>query len=1061
MSGTQQFSLFGSSSGKGLLFAGGSLKQYLDDHRTTSIPDIEKKTTIVREWLRSLENTDATEVSLEARFLQDIFVGVLGYSLYPAGSQRASLYSKPPKAVTNISRVPDALLGSFGEHHQAVTAAVELKTPGTKLDLPQAREKSETPVEQGFYYGRRILGARWVLVSDMRVIRLYSVHSAHEYEEFSLAECVSDDSHATQRFRTLYLLLHHDNLVSGHAAASISLLYAKSNEVQYAIRDGFYSAYYQIRADLFDEIGRASSRMEPAPSRSELLQATQRLLDRLLFIYYCEDHPQRLIPPATVAAVTQAARSMPGPSHSKVYENLKFLFKEVDAGSPPGSGIQVAGYNGELFKDHPIIDHIALPDRLHDRLYLAAVGGGRTRTIHGVWGLHEFDFWSELNEHLLGHIFEESLSDLESVGATSNVQAASKLQERRRKGIYYTSSTLSDFLSNSALSALLNEKAPVDASSETALSESLAKRLGTLLELHVLDPACGSGAFLVSAYREMLAEYWRVRALQDVQKSGPSTLFDATGAHDQALLLRSCLFGVDLQPQAVEIAKLALWLRSARKGEKVADLGRNLVPGNSLRVDELFTLLDAKPGQFDLVIGNPPWGSEVDAETYAEAASALGVSDRALDSWELFVYLGLRALRPGGRLAFVLPDSFLYPNKSGTREHVFRESTIEKIYNLGPDWFGKGVRMGTVILQTRKGDARTEGNMLAAVLAGDLREQAIAGRIPLTQVEAQRARYIPIARSIASEKFEIEVFRGRRDDTVMSKMEAASIGLGAICDRARGEEMNKAGLAWQCPSCLSPTVPGRKQKGGGYLPKLCPACGHEIEPETASTISLVVDTPPHSVTAFVPFIDGDDITRRYQRVVPTKWLNVAISGWDYKSADVYLAPKILVRQAGVGIVATLDETDARCPQSIYIYRLLPKYVTNGYRHEFILGALLSRTMAYYLFKKFGEIDPAKAHAKLTHERLSTLPIPSVDFSSQSQKTAHDAICVGVRELLNGTAKLGGQSDRSVELSLRELWGLTPDDGAFINREFLDVPDSQIVRDLFPNGVPRAPGVTAT
>ena len=65
---------------------------------------------------------------------------------------------------------------------------------------------------------------------------------------------------------------------------------------------------------------------------------------------------------------------------------------------------------------------------------------------------------------------------------------------------------------------------------------------------------------------------------------------------------------------------------------------------------------------------------------------------------------------------------------------------------------------------------------------------------------------------------------------------------------------------------------------------------------------------------------------------------------------MYRPPKILIRQAGVGIFAALDETDSRCPQSVYVYRLRDGERAKGYKHEFVLAALLSRTMAYPVFK---------------------------------------------------------------------------------------------------------------
>ena len=99
--------------------------------------------------------------------------------------------------------------------------------------------------------------------------------------------------------------------------------------------------------------------------------------------------------------------------------------------------------------------------------------------------------------------------------------------------------------------------------------------------------------------------------------------------------------------------------------------------------------------------------------------------------------------------------------------------------------------------------------------------------------------------------------------------------------------------------------------------------------------------------------------------------------------------------------------------------------------------------------------PWKAHAKLTHERLSGLPIPNVDFSSQNNKRIFDRIVENTRALLEGRAIIGQSEDLAIEVDLRYLWGISATDGAYINSEFADLPQSQVVRDLFPNGVPNA------
>ena len=141
-------------------------------------------------------------------------------------------------------------------------------------------------------------------------------------------------------------------------------------------------------------------------------------------------------------------------------------------------------------------------------------------------------------------------------------------------------------------------------------------------------------------------------------------------------------------------------------------------------------------------------------------------------------------------------------------------TSIEKVHNLGPDWFGKNVRMGTVLLQARRGEPLVQGNASFAVVAGDLRQKAIRDEVPLTQIEESRKRAVPLSRSAASPTAEIEVFRGVKDDTIMDVMASRSVPLADVCDRARGEEFNKAGLLWECPGCLSPTTPGQKRKGG-------------------------------------------------------------------------------------------------------------------------------------------------------------------------------------------------------------------------------------------------------
>jgi hypothetical protein len=1045
------------------LFSSKALAQYLDDHRDAVIADEEGKRGLLKTWVNAVSGSGAGEGNIEQEFNSRVLIGVLGY--VPVPNPEASLAPKPPSSLTRDG-TPDVALGYFPNLQDGnFVAVVELKKPGTKLDDPQpGYPKKFTPVEQAFDYARRILGVRWVVVSDMRLVRLYSVDSPAEYESFDLQAAAADN----REFRRLYYLLGYHFLCKGLTESAVSRLLEKSATQDLEIQDGFYSAYYEIRGELLRAMTEQARALSPEPSKDELLEATQRLLDRMLFLFYCEDHPDQLIPRGTVRSVTEGARRMPGSSPDRVYAALKALFREVDAGSPPSSGIQVNGYNGELFKIDPILDHIDLPDTLHDREFQVPGPEGVQRKIHGVWGLHAFDFWREVNEHLLGRIFEQSLSDLVQLRTSVPVQLADKLAERKRHGIYYTTELLSDFLATSALHAILEESVPDEAKSELESLDWIERRLTALGEIHVIDIACGSGAFLVSAYREMLREYQRLVAanklLRPTGSKGEQLSLDQVAAElTQASLLRRSLFGADLLPQAVELAKLALWLRSAKRGEKITSLDTNIVAADSLNVQTLLALLDRSPASFDLVVGNPPWGGELDSTAYDSACDFLGIEhEPRWDSWELFVAIGLRLLREGGRLALVLPDTLLSPEKARTRKRLLEETRMDKLHNLGPDWFGPNVRMGTCVVEARKGAALLVSDFRSVMLTGALRRQVIRGAVPISQVESL-ARDIPQDRCLRSPAYEIELFRSRRDDGVIAGIDSRSLQLADICMRYRGEEMAKSGLVWECPNCQRKSPPGKKRKGGGYEDKEC-ECGFRLSQTNVKSYYLVrnpdnrdslLEPAPESGPN-QPYLDGDDITRRFRFPQSHKSLRIGVPDWPYKSATVYEAPKILIRQAGVGLLATYDTTGARCPQSVYIYRLRPSFTAEGYSHEFLLGCLLSRTMTYYVFKRFGEVDPARAHAKLTHTRLETLPVPKVDFNNAAARRVHGEITAAVARLLSqAEPALGGSDDLSIERNLRELWEITPNDGAYINGEFAQLPDSQAIRDLFPAGRPLA------
>lgn len=231
----------------------------------------------------------------------------------------------------------------------------------------------------------------------------------------------------------------------------------------------------------------------------------------------------------------------------------------------------------------------------------------------------------------------------------------------------------------------------------------------------------------------------------------------------------------------------------------------------------------------------------------------------------------------------------------------------------------------------------------------------VSGDTPLKQIEALLASPVQQDRSSKHPNCEIRPFCTETDYIVLDRMIDESEHLSTVCDRARGDEMNANGLFWRCPNCFGYTVPGQKKKGGTYAPKNCPHCELKLDMNNIEKLFAVSNSKTQSYKE--PYVSGVELTHRYQ-IPKRKWLRTDFSPVTpkFKNHDLYQPPKVLIRQAGVGMTATISYDWDRCPQSVYLYRCTEEARTKGYSEEYILAAIASRTMNYYLFKRFpGEL----------------------------------------------------------------------------------------------------------
>lgn len=1031
--------------------------------------------------------TGLTEENLDLSFLQALFVGLLGYSM-PPGHE----FSLVPKKALEARDTPDFRLGSFKDEDGNLvgkTIAVgELKSLGRDLDRVDPRT-GETPVQQAFRYGRRSgLDVAWVIVSDMNEIRLYRVNSEMHYSVFRLEDFI-EDGVTTDEFWRFYHIMKRGVLLLPLHENPIANLVTSSTQARIELTDAFYKYYRRILTDVFQELIAAYPGVsESQEGKEELAQAAQQFLHRGLMICFMSDHPDRLLPAGLLDDWIQRARDYEALG-DKIYPSLKALFKFINEGNRSKG---LFGYDGGLFEKNPYLDaeSFNLPDELFSKEYM--MNGD---VMEGVYGFRAIDFFHELSPHLLGRLFENSIADQEEIfrRISSGVPANSITDIQGDLGVVYTREVLARFASQSSLKQVFTEKkeqllsdrgasSVEELGNESATREFWSEYADRIKALRIVDLSVGSGAFLVESYRVLKQEIETAYTLSGLGNSDVGRQTSIEEHFSGSELLEDCLFGMDILPGAVSVAELALWLASARKGIPLTNFQDNFLVGDTL--DKPGTFPKVEEGneyqKFDLVVGNPPWGGIISPSALEWLRNEFPDVENPenLNTFEWFLLVGSRHVQDGGHLCYILPHAFLNPQRREIRKFMLEKHTFEKLHYLGADWFGPDIRMNTLVLQVKKQQHPEDSTFLSMLLSGQMRKNAIRGEIDLEHLETYLAYEISQRRCVVPPDYLIEVFRYEEDDRIMGSMDSQSRGLGEICSHGRGIELNKAGLVIQCPSCgkwLSPpraalpfeaeelVAPGLEQDVRN-AEKKCRFCGVSfLLSETLDAKNLVSQEPSPNAAYY---IDGDGMGTRY-RNPQYAYIELGLNGVNYKPPGYYRSPKILIRQAGVGLTVCYDDRNAYCPRSVYIYSPSDSAAQDYgdaeaetawsvvFDAKFLLGVLNSRIFHYYLFKRYAEVDAAQAFSKVNHEKLAPLPIPVRFWNTTKWRENHDRIVSLVDEMMESHA-IGGAADWEIERILTEMYGLDEDDRKHIMGQFGLMEYHQAVQSLFPDRRPPRP-----
>lgn len=668
-----------------------------------NLNDYFEKRKILNNWINSLEKgilSKSKEEEFQGEFLNDIFSLILGAVNKSSGNDEWNLQRESKTKIDG--QKADGVIGFFDVNGKDdVRAVIELKGPTISLDQRQKRSgDTRTPVEQAFNYAPKYgKNCQWVIVSNYKEIRLYRSNDMTEYEVFFL-ENLKDDLEF-QKF--IYILSFEALVGTANKKAKALELSEEYQKNQIEIEKKFYNEYRNIRLHIFENM----KENNPETDENTLLEKVQKLLDRFLFICFCED--KGLLEKDFFNTILKK-----GKDFGSIFDIFKVFCNWINLGNPKEN---ISHFNGGLFKNDDVLNSLNIDDKVFEELKK----------------ISDYDFDSDLNVNILGHIFEQSISDIEELKKSiSGEEFDQKKSKRKKDGIFYTPQYITKYIVENSIKNWLDDKRKelgeddLPKLNEKDYIFDIAKKNYTknyrkhiefwqqyreaVRNIKIIDPACGSGAFLITAF-EFLLNY---------NKYLDDKIFDLVGTSDlfsdrTKEILQNNIFGVDLNRESVEITKLSLWLKTADKNKTLASLENNIKCGNSLIDDpeiagdlafnweKEFPEIFANGG-FDIVVGNPPYVLCQPSNTSEQTLkfyNGFEVSSYKIDLYHLFFEKGIILSKNNAYISFITPNTYLV-NKYNLklREFILKNTQIKEIINYKNIVFeDANVDVSTIILK--------------------------------------------------------------------------------------------------------------------------------------------------------------------------------------------------------------------------------------------------------------------------------------------------------------------------------------------------------------------------
>ena len=890
---------------------------------------------------------NSKEEQFQEGFLRELFVKILGYTLNPEPNFNLTTELKN---ISNSKKADGAILKG-----EDATAVIELKgTDTTDLD------KIET---QAFGYKNHHPKCKYVITSNFEKLRFY-IQNAVDHVDFDLFNLTRS------QFSILWLCLAKDNLLS-----DLPLKMKESSVLQEEnITKELYADYSKFREAIYNNLVKNN----PETDKLLLFKKTQKLLDRFLFIFFAED--RLLLPPNSISEIVKQWTTLKDEldEYVPLYARFKKYFGYMNTGYK-GKKYDIYAYNGGLFKPDEILDNINIDDDiLHEH------------TLR----LSNYDFETDVDVNILGHIFEHSLGEIENVQAEIKGESVDSQKTKRKKdGIFYTPKYITKYIVENTVGKLCDKKrselgiideeyAKGRKNRKKDIVRTLDKKLDDyrnwLLTLTILDPACGSGAFLNQALEFLINEHRKIDELRGQLLGGAIIFSDITTD-----ILEKNIYGVDLNEESVEIAKLSLWLRTAQKGRKLNTLSNNIKCGNSLVDDpeiageKAFNWQNEFPtvfekGGFDVVIGNPPYVDikALDKDIVTYLFERFQSANNRVNLYSSFIERSVGVLNKFGYFSFIIPSSLLTQESyKELRKILLEKTTLTNIVRLPNESFGGSageVKVDTIILSFKSDvDANTSAEIFI-----------YKGFNRISEITSHNTDIHFFINPLVWRDGDSYIFRINVDSKTIGIVEKCEVETGKLVDCA--------------DFCLGLT-PYDKYKGHTQ---------DQIKNRVFHATCQKDDT-------FKKLLAGNDITRYHVEWGGGEWISYGNWLGAPRESRFFRSKRILIKQiidwSDKRIWAAITEEELYNTQNAF--NLIAK---KGYIPEYLIALMNSKLISFYHRKKYLE-EFKDRFQKILIKDAKEFPIKQIQEIEQKPFVSH------VERMVTVTNKLQREVEVFAEL----------------------------------------------